>query len=49
MNERLAAAAKANGVEGPLSLEIVDDPSGRVMDTLSGVTAPAGAPPAVMP
>lgn len=49
MNERLAAAAKANGVEGPLSLEIVDDPSGRVMDTLSGVTAPAGAPPAGMP
>lgn len=49
MNERLAAAAKANGVQGPLSLEIVDDPSGRVMDTLSGVTAPAGAAPAGMP
>ena len=49
MNEKLAAAAKANGVQGPLSLEIVDDPSGRVMDTLSGVTAPAGAAPAGMP
>lgn len=50
MAEKIAAVAKANGVAGPVKVELVDSASGNVMDTLdtatdaAGGTAPGGTP-----
>jgi tetratricopeptide (TPR) repeat protein len=52
MAEKLAAVAKGAGVPGTVTIELVDEASGRVMDTLTSdaaaaaATAPAAAPPA---
>jgi Tfp pilus assembly protein PilF len=46
MAEKIAAVAKTNGVAGPVKMELVDDASGNVMDTLDTATdAPGGMPP----
>ena len=47
MAEKLAALAKQNGVAGTVTVEIVDNASGRVMETLdTSAPAAAGAAPA---
>ena len=54
MAEKLAAVAREAGQSGTVNVELIDEASGRVMDTLSsdapaaapGVAAPAGAVPA---
>lgn len=42
MADKIAAVAKANGVEGPVTFELVDNASGSVMDTLNTATDSAG-------
>ena len=46
MAEKLAAAAKEAGQDGTVSVELIDQASGRVMDTLSSEAPAAGAPAA---
>ncbi|MFN2376314.1 MAG: tetratricopeptide repeat protein [Candidatus Binatia bacterium] len=46
MGERIAAAARDNGVAGVVTVELVDAASGRVMETLSADTAAAPGAPA---
>jgi tetratricopeptide (TPR) repeat protein len=48
MAEKLAAVAKEAGVAGSVSVELIDQASGRVMDTLSS-DAPAENPAAASP
>jgi len=45
MAEKIAAVAKTNGVAGPVKMELVDDASGNVMDTLDTATDAAGGMP----
>lgn len=50
MADKIAAVAKADGIAGPVTVELVDEASGSVMDTLNtatdaaGGTAPGGVP-----
>lgn len=44
MGEKIAAAARDNGVTGIVTVELVDAASGRVMETLSADTAAPAAP-----
>jgi hypothetical protein len=45
MTEKLDAAAKQAAVSGSVTVEVVDEASGRVMETLDTGAAPAGVVP----
>lgn len=42
MADKIAAVAKADGIAGPVKVELVDNASGNVMDTLDSATDAAG-------